>query len=281
MEDKKQPQIWGQQPLAVVIGAGGMGTAVARRLGQEHRVLLVDIDPQRLSEQEHRLRADGIQADRHLCDITSPDSVAQLATVVQQHGGFNTLAHVTGLSPAMADWRTIMSVNLIGPALVTEALGPHVKPGSSAILVASLAAHLQTPPQAITDVLDAPLAADFWLRLDALEAEFTPQLAYTWSKHALIRLAQRQAVAWGLRGGRVMSVSPGLIATPQGLNEFKQANSKPALLQACPLQRQGNVQEVAAVIAFLASAAASYISGTDILVDGGNLAGTGQWRKQF
>lgn len=281
MDEKTLRHIWAEQPLAVVIGAGGMGSAVARRLGQEHRVLLVDIDPQRLTEQQNRLLADDIQVETQLCDITSPDAVAQLAAVVQQLGGFKTLAHVTGLSPAMADWRTILSVNLIGPALVTEALLPLVQPGSSAVLVASLAAHLQTPPAAITEVLDTPLTEDFWSRLEALETEFTPQLAYACSKHALVRLAQRQAVAWGRHGGRVVSVSPGLIATPQGLNEFKQANSKPALLQACPLQRQGNVQEVAAVILFLASSAASYISGTDILVDGGNLAGTGQWRKGF
>lgn len=281
MDEIRLQDVWEEQPLAVVIGAGGMGSAVARRLGQEHRVLLVDIDPQRLAEQHGRLSSDGVQAEAHVCDITSRASVAQLVDAVQQRGGFKTLAHVTGLSPAMADWPTILAVNLIGPALITEALLPLVRQGSSAILVASLAAHLQTPAETLTAVLDEPLSTDFWSRLDALDTDFTPQLMYACSKHALLRLTQRQAVVWGRRGGRVVSVSPGLIATPQGLNEFRQANSKPRLLQACPLQRQGNVQEVAAVIAFLASPAASYISGTDILVDGGNLAGVGQRRTQL
>nr|WP_279537136.1 SDR family oxidoreductase [Aestuariicella hydrocarbonica] len=260
--------------MAVVIGAGGMGSAVARRLGQNHKVLLVDINPKRLQHQAETLREDGLQVITQVCDVTCRHSVQQLGHCVNQLGGFKALAHVAGLSPSMADWRTIMSVNLIGPALVTKELLPQVTPGSSAVLISSLSAHLGRLPAGLELLFENPLAANFLAALESTaELPMTPELSYMWSKIGVLELAQRQALAWGQRGGRVVSVSPGLIASPQGANEFKQVNGKYSLLQTCPLKRQGNLQEIAAVVAFLLSDEAAYISGTDIRVDGGNLAG--------
>lgn len=261
---------WAPLPLAVVIGAGGIGATVARRLGQHYRILLVDIDQHRLDVQVDQSRNDGMQIESFQCDITRFESIARLADRVSALGGFSVLAHVTGLSPAMGDWRQVMAVNLIGPALVTQALFPHVKEGSSAVLVASLAAHLIKPDQATADVLAQPLQGGFMDKLEcAVANEMTSQLSYSLSKYGVIQMARRLALTWGKRGARVMSVSPGLIASPQGLNEFKHSASKNQLLDSCPLGRQGGMQEIADAIEFLVSPKASYINGIDLLVDGG------------
>ena len=101
-------------PLAVVIGAGGMGMAAARRLGERYRLLLVDIDEDRLRQKLGALREEGHDAISCACDITSRESVNALAVTVEAQGPLRVLAHVAGLSPSMADWQTIMRVNLMG-----------------------------------------------------------------------------------------------------------------------------------------------------------------------
>lgn len=267
---------WPPRELAVVIGAGGMSTVVARRLGQHNRLLICDIDAEKLDIQSDKLRSDGIQVEGIQCDITDPASVARLAGKVEALGGFTKLAHVTGLSPSLADWRTILSVNLRGPALVTEALLPQVKSGAAAVLISSLSAHMATLNEEVIALLDNPIAPDLLENMEtAMGGTMTPQLAYMSSKLGVIRLARRLAVSWGTKGARVVSLSPGLIASPQGLGEFKHSSTKYELLAKCPLQRQGSMLEIADAVEFLLSERASYINGIDLLVDGGLNAARG------
>lgn len=261
---------WPSRELAVVIGAGGMSTTVARRLGQHNRLLICDIDAERLDIQVAKLREDGIRVESIPCDITDSASVARLADKVEELGGFVKLAHVAGLSPSLADWRTILAVNLRGPALVAEALFPHARPGAAAVLISSLSAHMATLNERLTALLDDPIDPNLAEKLERAVGEaMTAPLAYMWSKLGVIRLARRLAVTWGAKGARVVSLSPGLIASPQGLGEFKHSSTKHALLAECPLQRQGNMLEIADAVEFLLSDRASYINGIDLLVDGG------------
>ena len=262
-------------PLAVVIGAGGMGMAVARRLSQANRILIADIDETRANNAAAMLCAEGGDAFAIRCDVTDPAAVASLADTVADNGPMRVLAHVAGLSPSLADFTTIMRVNLLGPALVTKALLTHAGQGTAAILIASLAAHNFQPPEAIEAILRRPDALNLAERIAAeLGPESaTPASAYGLSKYALLGLCRRQAQAWGERGARIVSLSPGLIATPQGANEFANNPRKYQLLAKTPLAREGTMLEIANAVEFLASDKASFISGTDILVDGG-LAGT-------
>ncbi|GAA0333183.1 hypothetical protein GCM10009087_49250 [Sphingomonas oligophenolica] len=185
------------------------------------------------------------------------------------------LAHVAGLSPTMGDFDRIVRVNLVGPALLTEALLPHARPGAAAILIASLGAHIRTFDD---DVLNALREGASSLNLpDQLrrllgDAHADPNTAYQLSKFGLLMLARRRARDWGARGGRIVSLSPGIIATPMGAKEFESNPAKRRLFELSPQKREGTMDEIADVVAFLASAKASFISGTDILVDGG-LAG--------
>lgn len=261
--------------LAVVVSAGGMGVAAARRLSQSHRVLIADLDGARAAQAAEGLRSEGGDAQGVACDITDPASVLRLGETVDALGGFRVLAHVAGLSPSMGDFRTIMRVNLVGAVTVAEALRPRAPAGGAAILISSLAAHNFRPPEAVEAVLRAPFDPELVEKLTiALGAgEATPQQAYALSKYALMAYCRRQAAAWGARGARIVSLSPGLIATPQGAREFEKSASKIRLYERTPLRREGTMLEIADAIAFLASDRASFISGTDLLVDGG-LAGT-------
>ena len=262
-------------PIAVVVGGGGMGAAIARRLGMRQRLIVADRDPDHLDRLIATLRGEGHDALGVICDVTDPVAVAALAQTVSATGPLAILAHVVGLSPSMGDFRTIMAVNLVGARLVNDAMLPLAEQGTAAIFVASLAAHAAPIDDALHIILDDPLAPAF---LDTLEATLvepaTPTLAYRLSKSAVIRLCQREASAWGARGARILSLSPGLIATPMGALEFERQPMKYGMLAATPLAREGTMLEVAATLDFMASRDASFLSGIDILMDGGLLAGT-------
>ena len=264
-------------PIALIIGAGGMGMAVARRLGQHGRVVLADLSEERAARGEAGLREDGVDAIGVRCDITDPASVAQLAQFVAGRGQLRTLAHVAGLAPTMGDWDLILKVDIVGAALMERAIAPLAVVGTAAVFVSSLAAHsAPSPTPAIARVLDDPLAPDFTERLGALIPERTSMQAYAYAKGGMIRMVRQKAFDWGQKGARIVSVSPGLIATPQGAQEFQGPNRELKLerLKRTPLGREGTMVEIVDAIEYLASSRASFISGTDILVDGGAMAAT-------
>lgn len=259
-------------PLAVVIGAGGMGVSAARRLGDHYRVLLADIDAARAEERAAVMRDDGYDAQSLRCDITDPVSVDRLAETAAAAGPFRAVAHVAAKSPSMGSWREILTLNLIGAAHVERALLPLAKQGSAVVFVSSVAAYLMPDPgQEVLALLDDPLAPGFLEALEKLVAEQTPGMAYSLAKLALIHMCERRASAWGRRGARIVSMSPGMIATPMGALEFAGAarNSKLELLERSPLGREGTMIETADAIDFLVSDRASFITGIDLLVDGG------------
>ncbi len=266
-------------PIALVIGGGGMGMSTARRLGQSHRVVLASQSAKENVQREAALREDGIDAVAVRCDVTDPASVAELKEFVAQGGPLRTLAHVAGLSPSAGDWCELFSVNLIGTALMERACLELATQGTAAVFVSSSAGHLAVPPSPeILAVLDDPLTPGFFGRLDRLivAEEQTPLQAYRLSKHALNRMCRRRAPAWGAKGARIVSMSPGPIATPMGARELAgpSRDVKLNLMRQLPIAREGTMVETADAIEFLASDKASYITGIDLLVDGGLVAAT-------
>lgn len=266
-------------PVALVIGGGGMGMSAARRLGQSHRVVLASQSAAKNAVREAALREDGIDAVAVQFDVTDPDSVARLAGFTAGRGPLRTLAHVAGLSPSTGDWRLILSVNLIGTALTERACLELAAPGTAAVFVSSSAGHLAEPPPAnVAAVLDDPLTPGFFGRLNEVipAGEQTPLQAYRLSKWALNRMCRRRAAAWGAKGARIVSMSPGPIATPMGARELEGPSRavKLKLMERLPIAREGTMVETADAIEFLASDKASYITGTDLLVDGGIVAAT-------
>jgi NAD(P)-dependent dehydrogenase (short-subunit alcohol dehydrogenase family) len=258
------------QALAVVVGAGGLSMAIARRLGDTYRILIADLDEAQLDRQVTALRAEGRDAAGVVCDVADEGAVQKLAAAAKETGPVRALAHVVGLSPTMADAATILRVNLVGPALVSRAFLPLMRPGAAAVFIASLAGHGGDVSAAVTAVLDDPLAPDWLARLEAATGEVvTPSQAYQFSKLGVIRMCQRAAGGWGEQGVRIMSLSPGLINSPQGANGYAAHPEKYRLVESTPLRREGTMIEIADVVEFLLSDRASFVSGIDLLVDGG------------
>jgi NAD(P)-dependent dehydrogenase (short-subunit alcohol dehydrogenase family) len=199
-----------------------------------------------------------------VCDLTDPESVRALAASVDH---LDALVVTAGVSPSMAPADVILDVDLVGMAQVLEAFDPLIGAGTVAVCVASMAGHMMTLPADVLDVLDRPLDRDAVLALTD-----DPSMAYVYAKQGVLRLVRRLAPSWGPRGARIVSVSPGVVDTPMGAVEQAAGNGTTEMAAASSLGRAGRAEEIAAVVAFLCSDLASYVTGTDVLVDGGTVA---------
>ena len=266
--------------LAVITGAaGGMGSAIARLLGRTQRLILTDVNEAGLDELLSALSSEGIQAEGLAGGLDEPSLAEALAARCAQAGNIRSIVNAAGLSPAQADWQSIIRANSIGPVHLLDALEPLLGPGATCVMIASVAGHLGPQDSSIEDLLDDPLHPRL---LDALEPRLVALVetlggkieshAYSFSKRAIIRLCEQRALDWGTKGARIVSLSPGVVATKMGRMEAASGDRAQALIDATPVGRWGTVDDIAAATKFLLSDAAGYITGCDLRVDGGAVA---------
>jgi NAD(P)-dependent dehydrogenase (short-subunit alcohol dehydrogenase family) len=270
-----------EDDVVIVTGAArGMGKATARRLARPGRlVMLVDRDFDALSAAREDLADSAGKQGFELAqvDVSDQDAVHELAARAASYGPVSVIAHAAGISPTMADWRTVMRIDFLGTANVLDAFLPLARPGTVVVCWASAAAYMAgvvDGDETIDAILDIPRAPDLLEQLQrANEKTFTGPnaagAAYGWSKRGVIRLVRREAAAWGKRGARLVAVSPGIIDTPMSRFEYDTRAYMRDLVAGAPVPRMGTAEEVADLVAYLVSPNASFITGTDILIDGG------------
>ena len=251
----------------VVVGSGsGKGAAVAQRLHGPNPMIVADID----ETAARRTAAELGDVVAVRCDVTDRASCDALASKLD---GLAVLVVTAGLSPTRADGARILDVNLCGTVRLLQAVDAAVGEGTVAVLFASSAAHGYTLPPEVLAALDDPLAPDLVGRLQGAGLDPTvPEFAYPLSKHGVVRLVRRTAASWWERGARIMSLSPGIIETPMGNREFERQPAMADMIDR--VGRMGMADEVAAVVSFLVSDDASFMTGSDVLVDGGVVAMT-------
>lgn len=262
-------------------GSGGMGKATAELVGKKGTVLLADLSEERLMQTKEELERKGI-TDVHYqtVDITSKNDLAKLAQKTAELGTLKGLVHTAGLSPTMAESSKITAVNLVGTGLVLEAFLPLAAKGTSAVMVSSMSAYMVPREGPYIDVLKQPLAEN---TVETME-QFTqgnPGAAYSLSKLGVILNVEDQAWAWGEKGARLNSLSPGTINTAMGRQEASQQKQMKIMLDHTPLRREGEAEEIASALEFLLSDGASYITGIDLRVDGGTVANLPRMKAAF
>jgi NAD(P)-dependent dehydrogenase (short-subunit alcohol dehydrogenase family) len=261
-------------------GAGGVGLATAHRMGRDHHVLISDVDAARLEQAAQQLAAAGIDCSTHVGDVSSRSSVDELVAQAVALGPVVSVVHTAGISPAMGPAERIMRINAIGTINVTTAFLSVASEGFAQVNVGSMAAHV-TPAvlmptrsyrYALSDI--DTFFARLMRRCRTVPAAQRPRLAYSISKNFVVWYSAKMASAFGAKGARIVSVSPGAIDTPMGRLE---AEDSATVVRYTPLKRPARADEIAAVLAFCASPDAGYLTGADIICDGGVVAGLG-WR---
>ncbi|MDT5095546.1 MAG: hypothetical protein QOH60_4909 [Mycobacterium sp.] len=263
-------------PVVVVIGVGGMGEAVARRQGSGRKLIVADFNEQTLDSLAATLEGDGYDVVAQRVDVGSPESVASLAESAAAAGPVTQVVHTAGLSPVQASAEAVLRVDLYGTALVLDAFGDVIAADGAGVVIASMAGHMmgELPPDQQTGLAKAP--ADALLDLPFLAPD---QVSYSGHAYSIAKYANRlrvmaESLRWGRRGARLNSISPGIIATPMGQEELASENGKVmrSMVAASGTGRLGTPFDIANAVAFLLSPEASFITGTDLLVDGGVVA---------
>ena len=267
-----------QQNVSVVIGMGGMGRAIARRIGAGAELLLADYSLAALESVAEQMRGDGFSVRIQQVDISSRESVAAVASTATQLGKVTRLVSTAGISPAQGSIDEILSVNVYGTAYVLEIFADVITPGGAGVVIASNAGYLFSDSLSADELLTLATvpAAELSTLQSASPARFSDRaIAYGFAKH-ICRLRVQAAAAgrWGERGARINSISPGVISTPMGRAELIGGNQTlvQGLIDGSPAKRIGTPEEIANVVEFLLGPAASFITGADILVDGGAVA---------
>jgi NAD(P)-dependent dehydrogenase (short-subunit alcohol dehydrogenase family) len=260
--------------VLTIIGVGGMGQAIARRLGSGKTVLLADNNEQTLAAVAEALAADGHHVESRRVDVTSPESVHGLAEFAASLGNVAQVAHTAGVSLAQASAEAILAVDLLGAALMLQEFGAIIAPGGAGVVIASMAGHMLPPLRAEREEALAHDPPTELLNLDFITRITEAAYAYPIAKRANHIRVRAASAHWGRRGARINSISPGIISTPMSQQELASpvGDGMHAMIAMSSTGRLGTPDDIAAATAFLLGPDSSFITGTDLLVDGGVIA---------
>lgn len=256
------------QGVALVTGAaGGMGSASARALAEAgyEELLLCDMDAQSLEHIAAPLRAAGVKVDLLAGNIADPAFPARIVQVLNGRG-ISAMVHTAGIGPRGGEPLKILDVNLGATIRLIDAIRDRMADGSAAVLIASNSAYFPLSPETARAAA-GPLRSEDIAALAAKCADGVA--AYPLSKYGVMKLVEREAKAFGQRGARIVSISPGATDTAMVASERQHTPQLDDMLKAQPIPRIARPEEMASVAVFLCSPGASFITATDVLVDGG------------
>jgi len=259
--------------VTVLIGAGSIGIAVARRVSSGKHVLLADLKNENLDAAATVFSNSGFEVSTATVDVSSRESVTHLAQQATRIGEVTNVIHAAGVSPSQASVETILKVDLYGTALVLEVFGNIIANGGSGVVIASQSGHRLGALSNEQNRLLASTPADQLLSLPMLHLSQVKDTlhAYQLSKRGNSLRVMAEAVRWGKRGARINTISPGIIITPLAKDELAgpRGEGYRRMIELCPVGRAGTSDEVANVAALLMGPEGAFITGSDILMDGG------------
>ena len=265
------------QDIIVVIGSGSIAQAIARRVGVGKHILLADINSENAQNVEYTLSRAGYRVSTTTVDVSSRQSVQELVKKACGIGEVKGIIHTAGLSPSQAKAQDIIKVDLYGTAVVFEEFGKVISSGGSGVVIGSQSSHrlnIDAISQLQADAL-ATLAPEALLELPWIAEVDDSLYAYQISKRGNALRVMAEAVNWGKRGARINCISAGIIFTPLAydeLNSLERGEFYRNMLAKSPAGRGGTPDEIGALAEFLFSPNGTYITGSDILIDGGATA---------
>lgn len=264
-----------EREVIVITGVGGMGVAIARRLGAGRILVLADYAEESLERVAEQLRGEGHTVHAVRTDVSQVESVRELAAAAGSLGWFRAVIHTAGLSPIQASQAAIVAVDVMGTAHVLDEFAAIAGPGSVAVCIASMAGTMAQVTPEVERAFAVTPTAELAMLAELDPANLDPGAAYSIAKRANQARVRAMSVVWGRRGARVVSISPGVISTPMGQAELSgpAGEQMRAMIAVSGVKRVGTPDDIAAAVEFLVSHEASFITGTDLLVDGGTVSG--------
>lgn len=259
--------------VIVVIGAGSIGQAIARRISAGKHVVLADLRQGNAEAAAKTLSDAGYNVSTASVDVSSRASVHALVEKATSLGEIAGVIHAAGISPSQASPETILKVDLYGTALVLEEFGNVIAPGGSCVVIASQSGHRLPPLTVEQNKALATTPVEELLKLPMLQPDQVtdPLHAYQIAKRGNSLRVMAEAVRWGKRGARVNTISPGIIITPLANDELNgpRGAGYRRMIDLCPAGRAGTPDEVGNVATLLMGADGAFITGSDFLMDGG------------
>ncbi len=259
--------------VIVLIGAGSIGIAIARRVGAGKHIVIADIKQESNQVAANILNDAGFETSISLVDLSSKTSLQELVKTATSIGDITGLIIAAGLSPSQASPQKILEVDLYGTAVALEEFGNVISKGGSAVIIASQSGHRlpaltsdENQALAVTptkDLLSLP-----FLQLEKIRDSLH---AYQLAKRGNSLRTMSEAIRWGKRGARVNCISPGIIITHLANDELAgpRGDMYRNMIQTSPVGRAGTPDEVASLAELLMGEAGTFISGSDFLMDGG------------
>jgi NAD(P)-dependent dehydrogenase (short-subunit alcohol dehydrogenase family) len=259
--------------VIVVIGAGSIGQAIARRVSAGKHILLADLRRENADAAAKTLSEAGFDVSTTVVDVASKESVHALVEKAVSIGKITGLIHAAGVSPSQASPATILKVDLYGTALILEAFGSVIETGGAGVVIASQSGHRLPALTQEQNKMLATTPVEELLSLPFLQPEQVKDSlhAYQLSKRGNSLRVMAEAVRWGKRGARINTISPGIIITPLAKDELSgpRGDGYRRMIELCPVGRAGTPDEVGNVGALLMGADGAFITGSDFLMDGG------------
>lgn len=262
--------------VMILTGAGQIGMAIARRMGYGKKIVLGDKRIENAKAIAEIMNSAGFDVTPVEMDLASRESIRSLIAEAQRHGDVSMLVNAAGVSPSQASIETILKVDLYGTAVLLEETGKIIKRGGTGVTISSQSGHRMPALTPHDDELLATTPTEELLNLDILQPRNIHDTlhAYQMAKRCNVKRVMYEAVKWGARGARINSISPGIIVTPLAVDEFNgpRGNFYKNMFAKCPAGRPGTADEVANVAELIMSERGAFITGSDILIDGGATA---------
>lgn len=265
-----------QKDVLLVVGAGQISLAIARRIGTGKKLILGDKRLENAQAIGQVLLEAGFDVEVTEMDLASRQSIRDMIALGQTFGPIKYLINGAGVSPSQASIETVLKVDLYGTAVLLEEVGKVIAPGGVGVTITSQSGHRMP---ALTPEQDWALATtdpEELLELDFLQAaKITDSLhAYQLAKRANEKRIMYEAVRWGERGARVNAIAPGIVVTPLALDEFNGSRGDfyKNMFAKSPAGRPGTADEIADVAEMVMSERAGFITGSTFLIDGGATA---------
>ncbi len=265
-----------EKEVVVLLGAGDMGLAIIKRISAGKKILLADINKEKLETLKKELTYSGYDVETQETNAMEKESIKQLAQKAAKLGKVMYFIDTAGASPSQASPEHIIDLDLIGTSYALDEFGKVMSKGGAGLIISPMTGYMPSPLTPEDENLLRTTKTENLKELKCLSQETitNPGIAYIVSKKAnQLRVQHASATNWAERGARINTISPGIIVTPLAYDEFNTSGEGyQQMINICGAKRVGTSDEIAFASEFLLSNKAGFITGIDLLIDGGTIA---------